>query len=63
VKHFDYDWDLTPSRILLDNELNTDKLGYKHGDYFKFINVNGQQMLIKVDALEKFIVDGATNHG
>ena len=63
MKHFDYDWDLTPSRILLDNELNTDKLGYKHGDYFKFINVNGQQMLIKVDALEKFIVDGATNHG
>ena len=59
MRHFDYDWDLTPSRILLDNELNTDKLGYKHGDYFKFINVNGQQMLIKVDALEQFIVKGA----
>jgi hypothetical protein len=62
VKHFDYDWDLTPSRILLDNELNTDKLGYKHGDYFKFINIDGRQMLIKVDALEKFIVDGAAKN-
>ena len=55
MKHFDYDWDLTPSRILLDNELNTDKLGYKHGDYFKFININGQQMLVKVDPLEVFV--------
>ena len=58
MKHFDYDWDLTPNRILLDNELNTDKLGYKHGDYFKFINIDGRQMLVKVDALEKFIKEG-----
>jgi hypothetical protein len=60
--HFDYTWDLSSKGIILDTELNTDKLGWKGGDYFKFVNVNGQQMLVKVDALEKFIVDGATKN-
>jgi hypothetical protein len=55
MKHFDYEWDLDPNRILLDRELNTDKLGYKHGDMFKFININGQQMLVKVDPVEMFV--------
>ncbi len=54
MKHFDYDWDLTPNRILLDSELNTDKLGYKHGDVFKFINIDGRQMLVKLDPVEQF---------
>lgn len=56
--YLDYTWDLSPSRILFDEELNTDKLGWKAGDYFKFINVNGRQMLVKVDVTEKFLVDG-----
>jgi hypothetical protein len=55
MKHYDYDWDLDPNRIMLDKELNTDKLGYRHGDIFKFINLNGQQMLVKLDPLEQFI--------
>jgi hypothetical protein len=38
-------------------------LGWKGGDYFKFVNVNGQQMLVKVSDLEKFILDGAANNG
>ena len=59
--HFDYEWDLHPDRIILDSELNTDKLGWKGGDYFKFVNVNGRQMLIKVTDLEKFIIEGAAN--
>jgi hypothetical protein len=37
-------------------------LGYKGGDYFKVVNINGRAMLIKVDALEKFIVDGAAKN-
>jgi hypothetical protein len=53
--HFDYRWDLHPDKIILDEELNTDKLGWKGGDYFKFINVNGQQMLVKVDPVEMFV--------
>jgi hypothetical protein len=58
MKHFDYEWDLHPDRIILDEELNTDKLGWKGGDYFQFVNVNGRQMLVKVDPLVKFIKDG-----
>jgi hypothetical protein len=56
--YFDYTWDLSPTRILLDEELDTDKLGWKGGDYFKFININGRQMLVKVDVMEKFLIDG-----
>jgi hypothetical protein len=52
--HFDYSWDLDPKRIILDAELNTDKLGYKHGDVFKFINIDGRQMLVKLDPVEQF---------
>ena len=58
VLHFDYQWDLRPDKIILDEELNTDRLGWRAGDYFKFINVNGKQMLVKVDPLVKFIKDG-----
>lgn len=57
--YVDYSWDLNPNGIILDEELNTDKLGWKGGDYFKFVNVNGRQMLIKVDDLERFIINGA----
>ncbi len=61
MKYFDYDWDLSPNGIILDNEINTDKLGWKGGDYFKFVNVNGRQMLVKVDDLERFILQGVKN--
>jgi hypothetical protein len=54
VLHFDYSWDLRPDRILLDEELNTDRLGWRAGDVFKFVNVNGQQMLVKLDPVEQF---------
>jgi hypothetical protein len=53
--HFDYNWDLHPDKIILDEELNTDKLGWKGGDIFKFTNVNGRQMLVKVDPVVAFI--------
>lgn len=59
MRYYDYEWDLEPQYIKLDPELNIDKLGWKGGDYFKVINVNGRAMLVKVDPLEKFIVDGA----
>lgn len=56
--YIDYSWDLSPSGIRLDQELDIDKLGWKGGDYFKLINVNGQAMLVKEDALVKFIKEG-----
>lgn len=58
MKYIDYDWDLSAGGIVLDEEINTDKLGWRNGDYFKFVNINGRQMLVKVDVIEKFLVDG-----
>ena len=57
----DYTWDLEPNRILLDHELDIDKLGWHSGDYFRVANVNGRSMLVKVDPLEKFLRDGVNN--
>ncbi len=56
--YIDYTWDCSANGIVLDEELNTDKLGWKGGDYFQLININGKQMLRKVDPLVKFIKDG-----
>ena len=61
MKYYDYDWDLEPNRILLDAELNIDKLGWCNGDYFQVKNINGRAMLVKVDPLEKFLRDGVDN--
>ena len=56
--YYDYTWDLEPNRILLDEELNIDKLGWQGGDFFQLKNVNGRAMLVKVDPLVKFLRDG-----
>lgn len=55
MKHFEYDWDLYPDKIILDEELNINKLGWKNGDCFKVTNVNGRAMLVKLDPLEQFV--------
>lgn len=60
--YIDYTWDCSPSGIILDEEFDSDKLGWKGGDYFKLVNINGRQYLKKVEDLEKFIVKGATEH-
>jgi len=52
--YYDYTWDLSSNRILLDQELNIDKLGWKHGDYFMVTNVNGRAQLVKVDPVVAF---------
>ena len=61
MKHYDYDWDLEPWGIKFDPDLNIDKLGWRHGDYFRVTNVDGQAMLVKVDPVVKFIKDGVKN--
>jgi hypothetical protein len=61
MRYYDYEWDLEPNRILLDAELNVDKLGWQAGDYFQVKNVNGRAMLVKVDPLIKFLKDGEKN--
>jgi hypothetical protein len=55
MRYYDYDWDLSENRIILDKEINLDKLGWQAGDLFKVTNINGQAQLIKIDPLEKFI--------
>ena len=55
MKYYDYEWDLEPQRILLDKELDIDKLGWRHGDCFKVSNVNGRAMLVKLDPVEQFV--------
>jgi hypothetical protein len=59
--YVDYAWDLEPNRILLDQELDIDKLGWRGGDYFQVKNINGRVMLVKVDPLVKFLKDGEKN--
>lgn len=61
MKHYDYDWDLDENGIIFDKELDIDKLGWRHGDYFRIKNVNGRAMLIKCDPLVKFIKEGETS--
>lgn len=58
MKHYDYDWDLHPDKMILDPELDIDKLGWKGGDLFEVKNINGRAMLLKVDPLVKFLKDG-----
>jgi hypothetical protein len=56
--YVDYSWDLSENRIILDEELNIDRLGWRNGDYFQVKNVNGRAQLVKVDPLVKFLKDG-----
>jgi hypothetical protein len=52
--HYDYAWDLYPNYLKLDDELDTDRLGWHEGDVFRFETYNGTRMLKKVDPIEKF---------
>lgn len=62
MKYIDYDWDLDPSSILFDDELDLDKLGWENGDYFKLIFTDdGKRILMKVEELEQFIIKGVEN--
>ena len=58
MKYYDYEWDLNKDRIILDEELDIDRLEWKHGDLFEVKNINGQAMLIKLDPLMKFLKEG-----
>ena len=58
MKYYDYEWDCDPNGIILDEEFDADKLGWKGGDLFKLVNINGRCRLVKIDELEKFLREG-----
>lgn len=58
--YYDFNWDLSPTLMIPDEELNTDKLGWQAGDYWKVVeNSAGRKVLVKVDELEAFLLKGA----
>ena len=54
MKYADYDWDISKDKIIIDREINTDKLEWRAGDLFEVKNNNGQVELVKVDPVVKF---------
>ncbi len=58
MKYVDYDWDVKEDRIILDDGLDIDRLGWKAGDWFVVQNVNGRVMLKKMDPLVQFLKYG-----
>jgi RecA-family ATPase len=55
MKYVDYDWDLRKDKIVLDRELDIDKLEWQAGDHFEVRNTDGRVELVKVDPVVKFI--------
>lgn len=53
--YFDYTFDLDPNYIILDEEINIDRLGWRAGDLFQVKNENGKAMLVKIDPLVAFV--------
>jgi hypothetical protein len=53
--YFDYTWDIDPTSILFDEELDIEKLGWEVGDVFRLVEVEGRTKLVKVHPLEKFV--------
>lgn len=59
--YVDYHWDLGPGYIIPDKELNTERLGWAHGQYWQMEERNGKLMLKKVDPLVQFTLEGGEN--
>lgn len=60
MKYIDYDLDIHHDCIILDAEINIDKLGWQAGDCFVVQNINGRAMLQKIDSLVQFVKTGQT---
>ena len=58
--HIDYSWDLHSDRIILDEELNTDRLGWQPGDIFVLEETaTGKLIIKKQSGLRKMILEAA----
>lgn len=59
--YVDYVWHLTPNTMVPDEEINTDKLEWKVGDFWQVQERQGQIVFCKVDPMVQFLLEGATN--
>jgi hypothetical protein len=55
MQYVDFNWELDAMGLRLDRDLDVQKLGWKEGDFFKLIQVDGQLQLVKIDPLETFV--------
>lgn len=53
--YHDYIWDLNPDQLILDQELDTSKLGWQTGDIFKLVDINGRKVFRRIDPLQAFL--------
>jgi hypothetical protein len=56
--YVDYIWDLSPTTIIPDCEINTGKLEWKSGDYWQMVEHDGKLVLKKVDPMVQFLMEG-----
>jgi hypothetical protein len=57
--YVDYNWDLGPGYIVPDKELNTAQLGWKPGQFWQMVEVNGKIRLHQVDPMVQFVLEGS----
>lgn len=55
----DKSFEFSSDRIIIDSDINIDRLGWRAGDYFRVTNINGQTQLVRVDPLIAFVRDAA----
>jgi hypothetical protein len=55
MQYVDFNWELDVMGLRLDRDLDVQKLGWKEGDFFKLVQVDGQLQLVKIDPLETFV--------
>ena len=53
--YYDYTWDLSNDKIILDEELDAYALGWREGDLFMFTDIDGKRQLVKLDPIVKFV--------
>lgn len=54
----DYILDIFDDRLILDKNIQANSLGWNQGDYFRLSIQNGRCVFVKVDPIEKFLLDG-----
>lgn len=61
MKHFEYVWDMGPGYIIPDEELNTEQLGWKPGQFWQLHEIDGKLVFTLVDPIVQFTLEGTVN--